>query len=90
MRFLSYPLHSFAFTPTRYGNNPPPTIIALPVTLTSLQGYLVGNDALLQWTTASEANVKEYVVERSGNGVRYVAIGNVDAKNNGAGASYQL
>ncbi len=82
-----YMFRGVAFTPTRYGNNPPQAII-LPVKLFSFDAYLAANDAVINWATANEANAKEFVIERSSDGRNYIAIGRVAATNRSTGARY--
>lgn len=52
----------------------------LPVTWLYFNGKQQGEDALLTWGVASEVNTKEYVVERSLDGMRFSAIGTAAAK----------
>jgi hypothetical protein len=56
----------------------------LPVTLTSFRGEYdrLVNKVYLTWTTAQESNSKEFIVERSGDGHTYTAIGKVAAAGN--------
>lgn len=51
----------------------------LPLHLLSFNGWYDGTANRLQWTTASEVNAKEFVVEKSLDGNRYTAIGTVAA-----------
>ncbi|HAO46087.1 MAG TPA: T9SS type A sorting domain-containing protein [Ferruginibacter sp.] len=55
------------------GNGP------LPITLLSFTGTLKGNNVLLEWTTSSEINSKEFQLERSSDGVTYRRIGTIAA-----------
>ncbi|MFA1773349.1 IPT/TIG domain-containing protein [Rufibacter glacialis] len=51
---------------------------AIPVELIELTAQLTGtNQVLLQWNTKQETGLTEFVVERSGDGVSYTAIGRV-------------
>lgn len=59
---------------------------SLPLNLLSFTGSKQNNDALLQWKTANEINVSRFEVQRSENGIDYVAIGSVAA----GGADYSL
>ncbi|MEI6507690.1 MAG: T9SS type A sorting domain-containing protein [Bacteroidota bacterium] len=54
---------------------------SVPVELLSFDAYRNGNDALLNWSTASELNNSHFDVERSIDGTKYTAIGKV--KGNG-------
>lgn len=60
------------------GNGP------LPITLLSFSGTLKGNNVLLDWTTSSEINSKEFQVERSNDGISYRKIGVIAAAGNSA------
>lgn len=52
----------------------------LPVTLTSFEvADLSNHSAKLNWTTASEENNKEFIVEKSNNGIDFNPIGSVEA-----------
>jgi len=57
-------------------------IIPLPVTLSNFYVHKQNQAARLQWQTASEQNSKEFIVERSGDGSVYSAIGTVTAAGN--------
>jgi hypothetical protein len=58
--------------------------LALPVTLTGLRAKYNenNNQVAVTWTTATESNSKEFVVERSSNGVDFTPIGTVAAAGN--------
>lgn len=59
----------------------------LPIKLSSFYAKRNGSSVSLTWTSETEINAKEYVVERNmGNG--FVAIATVAATNNGGGSSY--
>jgi hypothetical protein len=53
----------------------------LPVDFTSVVSSKNGNAVQVNWSVANEINVKEYVVEKSTDGVRFNSIGSVVAKN---------
>jgi hypothetical protein len=55
---------------------------ALPVTWGSFTAEKKGNTALLKWTTVQESNTDKFIVERSGDGRTYTAIGEVKAAGN--------
>ncbi len=55
---------------------------ALPVTWLRFDAERRGTDAWLQWSTASEQNSKQFVIERSTDGQRFTAIGSVAAAGN--------
>ncbi|MFY7965826.1 MAG: T9SS type A sorting domain-containing protein, partial [Chitinophagaceae bacterium] len=54
--------------------------IILPVTLSNFTATKVGKTALLQWTTSSEINSKNFEVQRSIDGRNFVTIATVAAK----------
>ncbi|HEY4109308.1 LamG domain-containing protein [Puia sp.] len=54
----------------------------LPVTLTAFTAVRSGNDAVLQWKTATEENTSEFIIERSADGKKYTDVGNVPAAGN--------
>jgi hypothetical protein len=58
-----------------------PDNVALPVTLKSFSADKRANGIQLNWTTSSEKNILEYVVERSSDGEIYLSIGSVAATN---------
>jgi hypothetical protein len=67
-----------------------PTSTVLPITLTTFSGSLINNAAALRWSTASESNSKEFVIERSNNGVDFKAIGTVSTTNTNNTANYSF
>jgi hypothetical protein len=67
------------------------SITSLPVSLLSFTATKEGNKNLLQWTTGQEVNSSYFSVERSGDGVSFKGIGQVDAAGNSSGAkNYSL
>lgn len=56
--------------------------VPLPVTLLTFQGRLENTAALLTWSTSSEQNSKNFVVEKSTDGVHFSPIGTVNAAGN--------
>jgi hypothetical protein len=64
------------------------TAAALPIELTSFTGKTLTNSNMLSWETAAEVNVKSHIIERSADGIKWAAIGTVDA--NGIPATYEL
>jgi hypothetical protein len=61
---------------------------ALPITFTSLQAQNQHNLVNLSWKTENEVNVEKYVVERSGDGHSFSAVGDI-AAGNAMSNSYQ-
>jgi hypothetical protein len=53
------------------------SVTAIPVELMAFKGASRGSYNQLDWATASERNNREFVIERSQNGVDYVKIGSV-------------
>ena len=51
----------------------------LPLRLLSFTGALENNTIKLNWQTTDEINTRDFIVERSTNGISFSAIGNVDA-----------
>jgi uncharacterized delta-60 repeat protein len=54
----------------------------LPLTLSQFYAQKQTSKVVLQWTTSSEEDVKQFVIERSNDGKTYKAIGNVAAAGN--------
>jgi hypothetical protein len=54
----------------------------LPVELISFEGWREENGNLLTWSTSSEQNNKLFLIERSGDGINFVPIGQVSGKGN--------
>lgn len=52
---------------------------ALPLTLLNFTAILQGKVAKLEWTTASEINTKNFLIQRSINGINFTNIGSVNA-----------
>jgi hypothetical protein len=55
--------------------------VSLPVTLTHIAGQWKNTAIQLSWQVADESNIEEYVVERSGDGRTFLALGTVAATN---------
>jgi hypothetical protein len=58
------------------------SLTILPVTIEAFTGMRDGETAVLNWTTAQEENSRDFVVERSGDGQVFSAIGTVAAAGN--------
>ncbi len=54
----------------------------LPITLVSFTGTLKGNNVMLDWSTSSEINSKEFQIEKSNDGTFYRKITTVPAAGN--------
>ncbi|MEO7046642.1 MAG: T9SS type A sorting domain-containing protein [Ferruginibacter sp.] len=68
---------------------PFPSCGPLPVTLVSFTGQLSGSKVNLAWKTATEFNIKEFVVERSSDGITFSQLNTQSAQfNNGSGGDY--
>ena len=57
----------------------------LPVTFVDVKLTVTSTNNIVSWTVADELSVKEYIVERSVDGVTFVAAGTVAYRNNGGG-----
>ncbi len=55
---------------------------AIPVELTTFKGYAKGVVNMLEWSTATERNNREFAIERSINGVDFQQIGSVKGHGN--------
>jgi len=64
--------------------------VVLPVSLLSFTGTLSGDKALLNWKTAMESNVNDYVIEKSKDAISFSVIGKVPARNILIGGSYSF
>lgn len=56
--------------------------VSLPVTWLSFRGTNLDKDNLLEWTTGSEQNSREFIVERSLDAVSFIGIGSKPAAGN--------
>lgn len=74
-------LTNFAMTGTT-SNFVPSSPVTLPVNFTKFTVTAQKDQAILQWQTAQEQNSREFVIERSSDGVSYHAIGSVPAAGN--------
>ncbi len=59
-----------------------PGAIVLPVTITDLKAAVNGHSVDLTWTSLNEINIEKYTVERSGDAVNFIGLGNVAARDN--------
>jgi methionine-rich copper-binding protein CopC len=55
--------------------------VSLPLALQNFSVKLSNNNALLSWNTSNELSMKEFVVEKSTDGIRFKNVGIVLAKN---------
>jgi hypothetical protein len=53
--------------------------VVLPVTLVDFKGSVVNGNGLLQWTTSSEFNSKDFYLEKSTDGIHFYKIGTIQA-----------
>ncbi len=56
--------------------------VVLPIVLTNFRGTLVNNTGLLNWTTTSEINSKDFDIEKSIDGINFNKIGTLTAGSN--------
>ncbi|MFP5042342.1 T9SS type A sorting domain-containing protein [Parasediminibacterium sp. JCM 36343] len=68
--------------------SPSKTALPLPLKFVSFTGSVVSGNALLNWVTTNETNVKSFSLEKSLDGVKFMAVGTVAAANNIAGDKY--
>lgn len=59
-----------------------PGLNPLPITLLNFQGHLENAKAVLNWSTSSEQNSKNFEIEKSADGTNYYKIGSVAAAGN--------
>lgn len=59
-----------------------PGSIVLPVTITDLKAAANGHTVDLSWTSLNEINIDKYTVERSGDAVNFIGLGDVAARDN--------
>ncbi len=64
--------------------------VVLAVNCTKFDASLIGKKVKLSWSTGCEVGAKNFVVERSANGINFSKMDSVEAKNIVTGASYQL
>lgn len=60
----------------------------LPVLITDYSVFKTGTTATMRWSSTTEINAKEYVMERSADGFSFTAVNRVAAK--GSGNNYEL
>lgn len=65
------------------------TFTALPVKLSEFTVMLKSKDALLQWTTLTEVNTKDFTIQRSYDGQHFESIGTVPATTNTSSAKHE-
>ena len=64
------------------------SFVSLPVTLTHIAGQWKNTAIQLNWQVAGESDIEGYVVERSGDGKTFMALGTVVATNGIGNANY--
>lgn len=63
--------------------NPLPRLTSpLPLQLGDFAVTRIANTALLQWATYTESNTSHFIIERSADGINYIAIGTMPASEN--------
>ncbi|MBS1510657.1 MAG: S8 family serine peptidase [Bacteroidetes bacterium] len=60
----------------------------LPVSVLTFTVTKQANSVLLQWNTANETNMANYIVERSSDGIHFNAIGTVPSRNTGGAYAF--
>lgn len=64
--------------------------VSLPVEMLSFSGYRSGNSNVLNWKTSTEINNRGFEVQRSADGINYIALGFVDSRAPGGNSSSEL
>ncbi len=54
----------------------------LPVNFTNVKAFEKGTGVQVEWTNATESDISTYVIERSANGIDFIAIGQTAPRNN--------
>lgn len=62
--------------------------LPLPILINAYSITRVGATAILRWTTTSEINTKEFLMQRSADGIRFTTVSRINAY--GSGHSYSL
>lgn len=62
----------------------------MPVSLVSFKGNATQNGTQLSWTTASEINASQFLIERSLDAKTFSTVGKINAKNAAKGANYSF
>jgi hypothetical protein len=57
--------------------------LILPVSIINLSAYQQGTAVQVEWKNATEVNLDHYEVEKSPDGIQFLPIGTITAKNNG-------
>ncbi|MFM7709542.1 MAG: T9SS type A sorting domain-containing protein, partial [Ferruginibacter sp.] len=87
-------LADFTIAPPNPKNSASPIVVcsALPVTFLSVDAQrLDQTKVLISWNTGVESGIRQYVVERSTDGIRWESIGTAQPMNtNGAQSAYSL
>ncbi|RZK45634.1 MAG: hypothetical protein EOO94_04055, partial [Pedobacter sp.] len=67
-----------------------PAALVLPVKFTSFTATAKANGVQVKWTTANEANLKNYVVEKSFDGLSFETVKTVSAKGSSISNEYEV
>ncbi len=74
---------------TVYVSIPPAAAgIALPITITHLDAFATGNNAIINWSVAENELTQLYVIEKSSNGKQFTTAGSVKASSKWGAAHY--
>lgn len=65
------------------------SVIALPVTYTSIKATPKNKDIQIDWEVAEESGIQKYEIERSVDGINFNKAGEVTARGNNTSESYQ-
>jgi len=53
----------------------------LPLTLVAIKAYINNGNGYINWQTANEYNVAKYIIEKSSNGINFIEVGDLLARN---------
>lgn len=57
--------------------------VVLPVNFSNITAYQKNETNIIEWHLENEKNIREYIIERSGDGSSFIQIGNLSAQLNG-------
>ncbi|MEJ7627140.1 MAG: DUF2341 domain-containing protein [Ferruginibacter sp.] len=63
--------------------------IVLPVKFISVMATKINKDILVKWEIAEESGIRDYKVERSGDGINFSSVGSVSSRGNNTVQSYE-
>ncbi|RYG06539.1 MAG: LamG domain-containing protein [Chitinophagaceae bacterium] len=72
-------LNGFGLTSTNSNFVNSPVAVTLPVVLQLFNAFKSGEKVIINWSTSTESNTKEFVIERSANGTSFSQTGSIAA-----------